>query len=57
MSKRLLAWAAGLELAQGIVMEGAPLLGLLVILATGGDLTVMSRGFSFVVPYFDETLR
>ncbi|MEX0153376.1 hypothetical protein [Microbacterium sp. LMI1-1-1.1] len=55
-SKRLLAWAAGLQLAQGIVMEGAPLLGLLVILVTGGDPAVMSRGFSFVVPYFDENL-
>lgn len=37
-------------------MEGAPLLGLLVILATGGDPAVMSRGFSFVVPFFDENL-
>ncbi len=37
-------------------MEGLPFLGLLVLLALGVDASVPARGFSFIVPFFNENL-
>lgn len=37
-------------------MEGIPFLGLIVLLAVDADASVMERGFSFIVPFFDEHL-
>ncbi|WP_371029841.1 hypothetical protein [Pseudoclavibacter sp. JSM 162008] len=51
-----LKWAAILQLVQGVLMEGIPFLGLIVLLAVDADASVMERGFSFIVPFFDEHL-
>ncbi|MBS3178926.1 MULTISPECIES: hypothetical protein [unclassified Pseudoclavibacter] len=51
-----LKWAAALQLVQGVLMEGIPFLGLIVLLAVDADASVMERGFSFIVPFFDEHL-
>ncbi|PPG32301.1 DUF2127 domain-containing protein [Pseudoclavibacter sp. RFBB5] len=51
-----LKWAAVLQLVQGVLMEGIPFLGLIVLLAVDADASVMERGFSFIVPFFDEHL-
>lgn len=53
---RQITWAAVLQLVQGVLMEGLPFLGLGVLLLLGIDAGVMSRGFSFIVPFFDENL-
>lgn len=37
-------------------MEGLPFLGLLGLLASGTDSSVVARGFSFAIPFFDENL-
>lgn len=51
-----LKWAAWLQLVQGILMEGLPFLGLLVLLALHIDAGMLARGFSFIVPFFDDHL-
>lgn len=51
-----LKWAAWLQLVQGILMEGLPFLGLLVLLALNIDAGMLTRGFSFIVPFFDDHL-
>ncbi len=51
-----LKWAAWLQLAHGILMEGLPFLGLFVILGLGIDADALSRGFSFIVPFFVDQL-
>lgn len=53
---RQIRWAALLQLVQGTLMEGLPFLGLPVLLLLGVDASLLSRGFSFVVSYFDENL-
>lgn len=53
---RLIKWAAALQLVQGVVMEGLPFIGLGVLLLLGTDASVMSPGFSFIVPFFNEHL-
>lgn len=53
---RQIRWAAALQLVQGVLMEGLPFLGLGVLLVIGIDADVMSRGFSFIVPFFNEHL-
>lgn len=37
-------------------MEGIPFVGLGVVLLLGIDADALSRGFSFIVPFFDENL-
>ncbi|QUY62428.1 DUF2127 domain-containing protein [Gulosibacter molinativorax] len=51
-----LKWAAWLQLVQGVLMEGLPFLGLFVLLALDVDAGMLSRGFSFIVPFFDDHL-
>lgn len=53
---RQIRWAAILQLVQGVLMEGLPLLALGIVLALGIDAEVMSRGFSFILPVFNEHL-
>lgn len=53
---RQIKWAAALQLVQGVLMEGLPFLSLGVLLAFGVDSEVMSHGFSFIVPFFNEHL-
>lgn len=53
---RQIKWAAALQLVQGALMEGLPFLALGVLLALGIDSEVMSHGFSFIVPFFNEHL-
>lgn len=55
-ARRQVQWAAWLQLAQGVLMEGLPFLGLGVLLILNVDAAVLSRGFSFIVPFFDEHL-
>ncbi|MGO1545155.1 MAG: hypothetical protein ACTHXA_12550 [Gulosibacter sp.] len=55
-SRTQLKWAAGLQFAQGVLMEGLPFIGLFVMLAMGIDAGMLSRGFSFIVPFFDDHL-
>ncbi|WP_430591472.1 DUF2127 domain-containing protein [Humidisolicoccus flavus] len=55
-SRTKIRWAAGLMLAQGILMEGAPFLALPVLLLLDVDQSVMAHGFSFIVPFFNEHL-
>lgn len=55
-ASRQIKWAAALQLVQGILMEGLPFIGLLVLLILGIDPDFMSRGFSFIVPAFNEHL-
>lgn len=37
-------------------MEGLPFVAVFVLLATGIDSAVVGRGFSFIVPFFNENL-
>ncbi|WP_156475821.1 DUF2127 domain-containing protein [Pseudoclavibacter helvolus] len=53
---RQIRWAAGLQLAQGVLMEGLPFLGLGVLLVLKVDAAALSHGFSFIVPFFNENL-
>lgn len=53
---RQIRWAAGLQLAQGALMEGLPFLGLPVLIALGVDASSLARGFSFIVPFFDDNM-
>ena len=55
-AKRQIIWAAGLQLVQGVLMEGLPFLALGALLAFGIDSEVVSHGFSFIVPFFNEHL-
>jgi hypothetical protein len=56
-TKRQFRWAAGLLLAQGILMEGVVALGVLVLLATGVTQGVItSRAHIFALPYLQENL-
>lgn len=54
--RRNIRIAALLMMFQGIVMEGLPLLALPVLLILNVDASELSRGFSFIVPFFDEHL-
>lgn len=53
---RQIKWAAALQLVQGVLMEGLPFLVLGVLLAIGIESEVVSHGFSFIVPFFNEHL-
>lgn len=50
-------WAATLQLVQGVLLEGLPFLSLAVLLPLGIDAAALGRGFSFIVPFFDENLH
>lgn len=50
-------WAATLQLVQGVLLEGLPFLSLAVLLPLGVDAAALGRGFSFIVPFFDENLH
>ena len=43
-------------MAQGVLMEGLPFLGLGILLVLGADAAVLSHGLSFIVPFFNENL-
>ncbi|MFC4224324.1 DUF2127 domain-containing protein [Lysinibacter cavernae] len=55
-SRRNVRWAAILQLIQGGLMEGLPFLGLLALLLFGVDASIPAKGFSFIVPFFNEHL-
>lgn len=56
MGQKQIKWAAGLQLFQGVMMEGLPFFALGVVLVAGIDAETLSRGFSFIVPYFNANL-
>ncbi|MBP1327191.1 uncharacterized membrane protein (DUF2068 family) [Leucobacter exalbidus] len=55
-SRRQIRWAAILQLVQGGLLEGLPFLALPILLAFGVDGSMLARGFSFIVPFFDDNL-
>ncbi|NLA65409.1 MAG: DUF2127 domain-containing protein [Leucobacter sp.] len=55
-ARRQVTWAAILQLIQGLLMEGLPFLALPVLMMLQVDSQLLARGFSFIVPFFDDNL-